>query len=134
VDSVLWQPRGNIVRGNVVEESGLGDLAIGTIDADPASLGNCFADNTFTSTAPAQLEQLAPCEGTGSGDWNAGALDLVSLIASERPPAGDYMTQPVPPEQPSMPDAETAPVTPAPTGPPTIDLDAITVPERPSGS
>jgi hypothetical protein len=134
VDSVLWQPRGNVVRGNVVEESGLGDLAIGTIDADPATLDNCFADNTFTSTAPAQLEQLAPCEGTGSGDWTAGALDLVSLIASERPPAGDYMTQPVPPEQPSMPDAETAPVTPAPTGPPTIDLAAITVPERPSGS
>ncbi len=134
IGGVLWQPRGNTVRGNVVEGSGLGDLAIGTIDADPATLGNCFADNTFTTTAPAQLEQLAPCEGTGAGDWAAGSLDLVSLIASERPPAGDYMTQPVPGDQPQMPDAATAPVNPAPTGPPEVDLAAITVPERPAGS
>jgi len=134
IGAILWQPRGNTVRGNVVEGSGLGDLALGTIDADPATLGNCFADNTFATTAPTGLEQLAPCDGTGSGDWNAGALDLVSLIASERPPSGDYRTQPVPGDQTSMPDAATAPVTPAPTGAPRIDLTAITVPERPSGT
>jgi len=133
-DLVLWEPRGNTIRGNVVEDSGLGDLAVGTLGDDPASLGNCFAENTFTSTAPTALEQLAPCEGEGSGDWTAGALDLVTLIASERPPSGDYKTQPEPGPQPNMPDAETAPPRPATDVPKKVDLDAITVPEKPEGS
>ena len=58
----------------------------------------------------------------------------MSLIASERPPSGDYKTQPVPDDQPNMPDAETAPPRPATDVPPKVDLDAITVPERPEGS
>ncbi|HLU41301.1 MAG TPA: right-handed parallel beta-helix repeat-containing protein [Microthrixaceae bacterium] len=128
---VLWDPRGNVVRDNVIEGSGLADLAVGTLGEDPAALANCFAGNTLTSTAPTDLEQLAPCDGEGSGDWSAGALDLVSLIASERPPAGDYKTQPVPEDQPNMPDATTAPPRPATDVPPRVDLDAITVPEKP---
>ena len=66
-DLVLWDPRGNSVRDNVIEGSGLGDLAIGTLGDDPAALGNCFTGNTVTSTAPTDLETLAPCDGEGSG-------------------------------------------------------------------
>lgn len=134
IDTVLWPPRNNSIVGNTVEGSGLGDIAIGTLTEDPASLQNCFSDNTFTTSAPAELETLAPCEGAGTGDWSNGALDLGSLIASERPPPGDYKVQPVPEDQPTMADAATAPVTPAPTGPPTIDVSAIVVPDRPAGA
>jgi hypothetical protein len=128
---VLWPPRGNRVQGNVVSESGLGDLAIGTFENPPSAQRNCFADNTFETTAPRNLERLAPCEGEGEGDWTDGALDLIELVAAERPPSGDYMTTPVPPAQPNMPDAETAPARPARGLPRSVDLDAIDVPSRP---
>lgn len=133
-EMVLWQPRGNSVQGNVVEDSRLGDIAIGTLGADPAALGNCFEGNTFATSAPTDLEQLAPCGGEGAGDWKAGELDLVSLIASERPPSGDYKTQPEPPAQPNMPDAKTAPPRPATDVPKKVDIGAIKVPEKPEGS
>lgn len=132
-DLVLWHPRDNRVVGNEVSESGMADLAVGTLDADLATLNNCFSDNTFTSTAPANLESLAPCDGTGNGgDWSDGALDLIELMAAERPPKGDYMVQPIPDAQETMPNAESAPAAPAINMPPTVDLDAISVPSRPN--
>lgn len=135
VGLVLWQPQGNRVVGNVVEGSGLGDLALGTIDADPATLGNCFSGNTFATTAPADLEGLAPCDGEPTAtDWNAGAFDLLSLIATEKPPPGDYKVTPVPGEQPNMPDASSAPARPATDVPGKVDLASIEVPERPAGT
>jgi hypothetical protein len=132
---VLWDAMANQVTGNVVSGSGLGDLAVGSLQPDLAALGNCFGDNTFELTAPVDLEALAPCEGDPtSDDWSQGVLDLGALIAAERPPAIDYEVAPTPspPPQPNMPDAETAPARPAVDVPFSVDLDAITVPERPS--
>ncbi|HEY7072763.1 MAG TPA: right-handed parallel beta-helix repeat-containing protein [Acidimicrobiales bacterium] len=131
-DLVIWEPRGNTVVGNVVEGSRLADLAVGSVD-DVSQLGNCFSDNTFATTAPLDLEALAPCEGDGSGgDWTAGALDLISLMTAVQPPSGDYKTSPEPPAQENMPDAATAPARPATDVPVRVDLDAIQVPARPS--
>jgi hypothetical protein len=132
---VLWDAMANQVTGNVVSGSGLGDLAVGSLQPDLATLGNCFGDNTVELTAPVDLEALAPCEGDpASDDWSQGVLDLGALIAAERPPAVDYEVAPTPapPAQPNMPDAETAPARPAVDVPFSVDLDAITVPERPS--
>ena len=107
-DTVLWNPRDNRVVGNVIEDSGLADIGLGSLE-DVSGLGNCFADNELTSTAPTDLEALAPCEGEGSGgDWTAGALNLSPFLA-EKPPSGDYKTSPVPDDQENMPDAEDAP-------------------------
>ncbi|HAS12179.1 MAG TPA: hypothetical protein DCS55_16940 [Acidimicrobiaceae bacterium] len=134
---VLWDPVGNSITGNVVSGSGLGDLALGSLQPDLASLRNCFSGNTFETTAPEQLEALAPCEGEPTAtDWSAGALDLGALIASERPPAVDYEEAPTPEpaDQPNMPDAETAPAQPATNVPFSVDLAAIEVPERPEGT
>ena len=79
-----------------------------------AELGNCFAGNTFATSAPLDVEALAPCEGEGSGgDWSAGALDLLALMTAVQPPSGDYKATPVPGPQPTMPDAESAPARPA---------------------
>lgn len=134
---VLWDPAENVIRDNVVSGSGLGDLALGSLQPDLASLGNCFAGNTFETTSPQQLEALAPCEGDPTAtDWTAGALDLGALITAERPPSVPYDEAPTPepPDQPNMPDAETAPPQPATNVPFAVDVDAITVPERPEGT
>jgi hypothetical protein len=124
------------VVGNVISGSGLADIGLGSLQPDLAALGNCFAANTVTSASPTQLEALAPCDGAPTAtDWTAGALDLGALIAAERPPSVDYETAPTPdpPAQPNMPDAATAPAQPATNVPFTVDVDAITVPERPAG-
>ena len=134
---VLWNSTENRVVGNDVSGSGLGDLAVGSISPDIAALDNCFSDNTFTTTAPVDLEALAPCDGAPTAtDWSVGALNLGELIVAERPPSVDYQTAPLPDRglQPTMPDAATAPARPATDGPDDVDVDAITVPDRPEGS
>ena len=131
-DLVIWNPRENRVVGNVVEDSRLADIAVGSLD-DISGLGNCFAENVFATSAPLDLEALAPCEGEGSGgDWQAGALDLVALMTAVAPPSGDYKVTPVPGPQPTMPDAADAPARPATDVPTDVDLDAIAVPDRPA--
>jgi hypothetical protein len=131
---VYWPPKDNRVVGNVVEGSGLADLAVGTLgDMTVLGLANCFSDNTAATTAPKDLQALTPCTGTGSGgDQTAGALDLVTLMAGARPPAGDYKTQPEPGDQPNMPDAATAPAQAAVDLPPKIDVSTIPVPDKPA--
>ena len=134
LELVLWDAAENTVVGNDVSGSGLADLAVGSLQPDLASLDNCFGDNTFATTAPVDLEALAPCEGDPTSDaWSEGVLDLGALVAAERPPSVDYQTAPTPepPAQPNMPDAESAPARPATDGPPAVDLDAIALPSRP---
>lgn len=136
---VIWHPFENRIIDNVVEGSKVADIAVGTVDLDgkgvtTEQLGNCFSGNTFASSMPASIEQLAPCDGTGSGDWNATVLDLLGLLGdpAEKPPADIYKTTPEPGPQENMPDAETAPPRPATDVPPKVDVAAITVPERPA--
>jgi hypothetical protein len=130
-DTVLWSPRNNRIIGNVVSNSGLGDIAVGDLGVDLATLNNCFSDNEVASSAPADLQTLAPCDGTGSGDWTVGALNLAELILAERPPETDWKTTPVPDPQPNMPDADSAPGQPARDMPRKVDVAAIAVPTAP---
>ena len=100
------------------------------------SLDNCFSDNTFTTSAPENLEALAPCEGAGSsGDWDAGALDLLGLFTqpAAAPPKFAYKTTPLPGSQENMPNATTAPA-PRYTGPTKPDVAEIQLPAKPSGN
>ncbi len=129
--TLIWESMDNTVKGNAVSSSGLADLAFGTLAAGDANqtLGNCFQGNTFTTSAPAAIETVMAC--TAPQGAFTGQLDLAALIASERPPSGDYKTQPVPPEQPNMPDAATAPGMPAVDVPQKIDVDAIPLPPKP---
>ncbi len=130
-EAILWHPRSNRVADNVVEDSRVADLAAGTVGADVSTLGNCFVDNEFATSAPLDLEALAPCDAEGSGgDWSAGALDLPSWLTEEHPPSTDYRTSPIPPDQPNMPDAATAPPRAAIDVPIALDIGAITVPPR----
>lgn len=127
--TLIWDAMGNTVKGNVVSGSGIADLAFGSLASTDETLGNCFEDNTFTTSAPTAIETVMACTSpTGSF---AGTLDLAALIATERPPSGDYKTQPVPPDQPNMPDAATAPGMPAVNVPEKVDVEAIPVPAQP---
>jgi hypothetical protein len=130
-DTVIWNPRDNTVRDNVVEDSRLADIAAGSTE-DISQARNCFAGNSFTTSAPRNLETLAPCDGDGSGDWSDGALDLGALIASTHPPSQDYKTSPEPGPQENMPNAADAPAQPATHPFQKPDVDAIAVPDKPA--
>lgn len=133
-DSLLWNSMENEVTGNVLEDNRTADLAVASVDADISTLGNCFADNTFTLSAPVDLEALAPCDGDGSGDWTDGTLDVAQWLVEKdsRPPAVDYAEADLPPLEPqeNMPDAS-VPAQPAINMPPVVDVDAIGVPDAP---
>ena len=139
VGTVIWSATGNRFVGNVVENSGMADMASSTIalaegDLTTKDLNNCFSGNTFATTSPTDLEALAPCDGTGNGgDFEAGAFDLLKLIAEQpaKPDKESYRTTPVPPAQESMPDAATAPH-PRFEGPVKPDVAAIKVPAKPA--
>ncbi len=134
---LLWDSFETRVIGNVVEDSRAADIAVDSAGGDISTFGNCWAGNTFSTSAPLDLETLAPCDGTlQTGDgWTKGVLGVVSWLAEAetRPPAQDYREAPTPEpgDQPDMPDAATAPARPATDVPFAVDLDAITVPERP---
>ncbi len=133
---VYWPPKNNKVIGNVIEKSGLADIGVGTLgDMTIKSLNNCFSDNTAATSSPTDLQGMSPCTGTGNGaDPTAGALDLVALMASARPPKGDYKTQPEPPDQPNMTDPTGSPARPATDVPMKVDVAAIKLPTKPAGS
>lgn len=132
-DVVLWDSLDNQVRDNVLEDNRVADIAVGSADNNEATLGNCFSGNTHTSSAPLALETLAPCEGTGSGDWTAGGLNVITWLAEVHPPSADYKTSsPEYPGQENMPDAATAPARPATDVPASVDLAAIKVPDKPT--
>ena len=134
-DTVLWNSTGSRYIGNVVSNSGLADLASATVPIeDVAGLDNCFSGNTFKTTAPTALEDLAPCDGKGNGgDFTKDALDLGPLIADQpaKPAKNSYRTTPIPPAQDQMPGALTKAAEKF-TAPEKPDLDAIKVPKKPS--
>ncbi len=137
--TVMWNPIENRVTDNTVEASGVADLAVGTVDLTNSGqttdkLRNCFSDNTFSTSAPNDLEGLAPCDGDGNGgSWEDNPLDLIGLMGepAEAPPKEAYQTTPEPPEQENMPDATTK-VPERFTGPEKPDVDSIELPSKPS--
>ncbi|MUH50631.1 MAG: hypothetical protein F2789_05405 [Actinobacteria bacterium] len=133
-DAVLWDSQNNRVIGNVLENNRIADLAVDSVGTALEALGNCFSGNTFTTSAPIDLEKLKPCDATGNGgDWTKGILDVITWLAETHPPSTDYKTSsPEPPSQMNMPDAATAPAHPATDVPAKIDTDAIKVPSKPA--
>ena len=136
IGTVLWNATGNHFLDNVILNSGLADMGSGTIPDDAASLkalNNCFSGNSFKTSAPFDIEKLAPCSGAGNGgDFHKGSLNLIPLIA-DKPPVPSktaYKTTPIPADQPDMPGALTEVATTF-NGPVKPDIAAITVPKKP---
>ena len=131
--AILWDAQQNRVIGNVLENNRAADILVASAGTDVSTLGNCFSGNTLTTTAPNNLETLAPCDATGSGDWKDGEYNVAAWLGETHPPSVDWQTAELPAlqDQVNMPDAATAP-TEVVTGPKTVDVDAITVPAKPA--
>jgi parallel beta-helix repeat protein len=95
-------PSGNEIRNNRVRGSGEADLALGR----PAGDGNEFADNEFGTSRPPSIESDA---SSGSGDVTDVFADLEARMDRGDFPAGDWQDQPVPGDQPTMPDPGATP-------------------------
>jgi plastocyanin len=131
-DPNFYKVRTTKVVGNVVSGSRHGDLAIVFTDANE---GNCFADNTFKTSAPTDIEKRIPCSGKGIGNLAVGAADPNTLLKRHEPKGKPYANQPVPPPQENMPDAANADVVPATPDvvPMKVDVASIAVPAPPQG-
>ncbi|HQY15997.1 MAG TPA: right-handed parallel beta-helix repeat-containing protein [Ilumatobacteraceae bacterium] len=131
---ILWDSMQNRVIGNVLENNRVADLLVASAGTDVSSLGHCFTGNVYTTTAPNNLEVLAPCDATGSGDWSDGEYNVAAWLGETHPPSVAWQTAPLPAleQQVSMPDAATAPAHPATDVPKQIDLAAISVPAKPA--
>ncbi len=133
---ILWDSQDNTVRNNVLEDNRRADIAVGSAGTDLWTLGNCFEGNTYTTSAPTNLEALSPCGTplTADGDWVTGDLQVITWLADAEtaPPSVDWKiaTLPEMPVFDSMPDAATAPGVAASATPPVVDLDAVTVPDK----
>lgn len=132
--ALLWDSQQNRVIGNVLEDNRVADILVASAGTDVATLGNCAGGNTFTLSLPRNIETLAPCDGTGSGDWKDGEYNIAAWLGETHPPSVDWKTATLPALQPqeNMPDAATAPANPATDLPYAVDLAAITVPAKPA--
>jgi hypothetical protein len=89
---------------------------------------NCFSGNTFSTSAPANIEQVMPCDGVGTGDFATGAVDIAQFLdTTGNAKGGNYKGSPAPGRQRNMPRAAKAKAQPA-GAPPAVDLAAIEVP------
>jgi Right handed beta helix region len=120
----VFLPSANKVEGNELSNNGV-DLAFYAANGSAlAAAANCFATNTFTSSAPADIEKALPCSGAGEPAVTVNAAPFTQA----GPPGVDYRKIALPGPQPQMPDALTAPAVPATPTPPTVDLTSIKVP------
>ncbi len=116
----IWTAGENEVVDNVLSGNGL-DLVLLAEQTD----GNCFANNTFETSAPIDIETVAGC-----GLPTAEHVDVYAIPDPEGLDTVDYKDVPPPTEpQPVMPDALTAPAAPALDMMPTMTIDDVVVPE-----
>jgi plastocyanin len=121
----MWPATGNKITDNVLERSALADLGSVLITQGD---GNCFGGNSYSSSAPADIEAVYPCSGAPTADPSVGTLDLTKLLdTSGNPPGNPYQKTPVPGKQRNMPRATKAKATPA-GAPAPVDLAKIVVP------
>ncbi|NBU95047.1 MAG: hypothetical protein EBS20_03985 [Actinobacteria bacterium] len=133
--AILWDSYDNVVRDNVVSDSGSGDLAVASVLTDTSTLGNCFTGNDAATTRPADLQTIGACGAAASGDWSIDALNVIAWLTEveSAPPSVDWQTAPLPDlvPQPDMPDAATAPTDPMTASMPAIDVGAVGLPADP---
>jgi hypothetical protein len=123
-----FKPEGNQVRGNTFAGNTI-DLAYVTVNYASKPFGNCYEDNTFTTSFPEGLEEKMPC--TEGNDTDLGDLSPILTMIQPPPPDVDWKAVAAPPAQDNMPKATTAKPIPARPGnlQLKVDVAAITVPK-----
>ncbi|MFZ4584532.1 MAG: plastocyanin/azurin family copper-binding protein [Acidimicrobiia bacterium] len=127
-----FDARNNRMTNNVVKASKEFDLGIVTsIENANDAGGNCASDNVFTTSLPANIEQVAPCNGSPTGTFQTDIARFAGLLGADKPAAVDYKTValPDPPALPNMPDPLNAKPVPATKDRVIkIDIAAVVVP------
>ncbi|MEE9415148.1 MAG: right-handed parallel beta-helix repeat-containing protein [Acidimicrobiales bacterium] len=126
--TLFWESMDNVVRENVIVDSRIADIVLVQTKAH----GNRFCDNEISSSLPADIETLAPCEGELLETGGEAFVTFLGLIEEVRPPSVDYTIAEIgdPGPQPNMADALTAKPSPART-PKFPDVTTIGVPDAP---
>jgi hypothetical protein len=128
---LLWPAKDHIVRGNVISDSRVADI----VNAQPEEDNNRFCDNDFTSSIPADIETIAPCEGELLDHGDEGLAGFTeSAFREGRAESEDYETYEYPAigDLPGMDDPLNAPPVPANNIVIDVDLDSIAVPDMPA--
>jgi hypothetical protein len=112
------------VQGNLLRDNNL-DLVVAPHPGQRTSKGSCFAQNTFSTSAPGDIEKVLPCQSDVPLRTRDPALPAA-------PPGVDWRTVALPPHQPSMPDARSAKPQPA-RSPHRIDIAKVGVPQPGQG-
>jgi len=109
IDKNFWEPGGNSIKNNVINNSGVADLALSALSAG----NNCFSGNTVARTVPPFLQFTHACGSifarAGGGDPSVAAILLNHFIQANtgRFKARDWKTATAPADviQPGMPDS-----------------------------
>jgi Right handed beta helix region/Phospholipase_D-nuclease N-terminal len=109
IDKNFWEPGGNSIKDNVINNSGVADLALSALSAG----NNCFSGNTVARTVPPFLQFTHACGSifarAGGGDPSVAAILLNHFIQANtgRFKARDWKTATAPADvmQPGMPDS-----------------------------
>jgi hypothetical protein len=128
-EKTVFYPNDNKVVENVVSDSREADLAWF------GGKGNCFADNTFRTSKPSNIEQLLPCSGPPTVQ-QTDQLDLQKYVDATKPGSVSYRTAktPKPPKLKGMKNPAGAKARPADTIVVKVDVDAIKLPRRPKNA
>ena len=137
-DRNYYPATGNIIRDNIIIESGRADIAVSGL----GNLGNCFANNVHRTTLPWGLALLQRCDRfrvAVVGDPVAFIRSVAGrnwLFSPNRTFGTEWKTWPEPEPGPTMPGGASAPVRPAvhPFESYPIDLASIRRPTGPSQS
>jgi hypothetical protein len=127
-DKNVWLANHNVVRDNVVSNSGTADLG------EFGGEGNCFAGNRFTKSKPTNIERVMPCSGPAVPATDE--FDVQPFLDENKPKSVDYRTArtPKPPRLPGMRNAKTAKARPAVGIVVKVNVDAVATPRAIQGS
>jgi ribosomal protein S6E (S10) len=119
-DEAGYSPRHDVVSGNALSANHVDLVYLSGVGGAAATNGNCFTGNTFSSSAPSQIETVMACGHSAT---------VTSSFTGVASPSGvNYVTIAPPAPQPGMAAAATAPAVPASHEPPTVDMAAVTLP------
>jgi plastocyanin len=126
-NGVFWASNDNRVVDNTAFDSSYADL--GALGGDR----NCFADNHFHTSRPANIEQVFPCTGVGTGATSVDAIDANRYINGGQADSVDYRKAPTPkvPKLKGMKHPSTAKADPATHIVVHVDIDSIPTPKKP---
>jgi hypothetical protein len=130
----------NVIRDNVITDSGTADLGVATGSAE----SNCFTGNQFSTSLPADIEAVLPCDGDPATDGDDQVMADLGIPVPEAlnrlGPRPQYSDMPRPDDQPNMPNGTSSPSQEPPSpGPPTTPTSGASVapsatPATPSAS